>query len=155
MKDNRREFIKKGAALAALSALGMGCNTIVESKPQANVKWPPTEGPNTPKLILTCPLNATPEYMRKLKQIGIDHVLIQWQDGLPLPWTESGIRKVMDRFKAEGLTVFNMMLPVISNIIYNREGRDMEIKQVQNSLRAAGAAGLPIVEYNFYSNVSI
>jgi len=163
MKNNRRDFIKKSASLtAAISVSGLSVCTGSGKKDDATensqssspkkVQWPITDGPDTPKLILTCPREATPEYMRMLKQIGIDYVLIQWQDGLPLPWTETGIRIIMDRFKAEGLTVLNMMLPVISKIIYNRDGRDEEIKQVQDSLRAAGAAGLPILEYNFYAH---
>ena len=163
MNNNRRDFIKKSASLtAAISVSGLSACTGTGKKGDASensqgsspkkVQWPILDGPDTPKLILTCPREATPEYMRMLKQIGIDYVLIQWQDGLPLPWTESGIRTIMDRFKAEGLTVFNMMLPVVSNSIYNREGRDEEIKQVQDSLRAAGAAGLPIIEYNFYAH---
>jgi mannonate dehydratase len=45
-----------------------------------------------------------------------------------------------------------MMLPGISSIIYNKPGRDEEIKLVQDSIRAAGAAGLPIIEYNFYAH---
>jgi mannonate dehydratase len=58
----------------------------------------------------------------------------------------------MDRFKAEGLTVINMMIGDHPHTIYGREGRDQEIKQIQDSLRAAGAVGLPIVEYNFYAH---
>jgi mannonate dehydratase len=158
MKDNRRDFLKKSASVAAtLSVAGLtGCSgsgkEVKKDLPQKVVQWPILDGPDTPKLILTCPREAPPEYMRMLKQIGIDYVLTQWQDGLSLPWTESGLRTIIDRFKAEGLTVFNMMLPVISKTIYNREGRDEEIKKVQDSLRAAGAAGIPIVEYNFYAH---
>lgn len=161
MKNNRRDFIRKSASMAAVISVSglIGCAgsdkdgiKLKQGSIVKKVQWPIIAGPDDPKFILTCPFDATPEYMRMLKQIGIDYVLIQWQDGLPLPWTENGIRTVMDRFKAEGLTVFNMMLPVISNIIYNREGRDKEIKQVQDSLRAAGKASLPIVEYNFYAH---
>ncbi len=155
MKNNRRDFIKKSASLAAgvtvtgLSACTGSDKKEIENVTRKGVEWPLPEGPDTPKLILICPGNASPDYMRMLKQIGIDHVLM---GGPALPWTESGLRTIMDRFKAEGLTVFNMMLPVISKIIYNREGREEEIKQVQDSLIAAGAAGLPIVEYNFYAH---
>jgi mannonate dehydratase len=155
MKNNRREFIKRSASLAAgvtvtgLSACTGSDKKKIENETRNVVVWPLPENQDTPKLILICPKDATPEYMRMLKQIGIDHVLM---GGPALPWTESGLRTIMDRFKPEGLTVLNMMLPVISKIIYNREGRDEEIKQVQDSLVAAGAAGLPIVEYNFYAH---
>lgn len=156
----RRDFIKKSASLtAALSVSGLSSWAgsgikdsdlgTLQRNPFKKVQWPILEGPDTPKIILTCGRDATNENMRLLKQIGADYLLM---GGPPLPWTESGLRNIMERFKPEGLTVLNMMLPGISNIIYNRAGRDEEIKQVQDSLRAAGAAGLPIVEYNFYAH---
>src|SRR3546814_201463 len=72
--------------------------------------------------------------------------------GPSIPWTEEGLRKTMDAYKAEGLTVINMMIGGHPNTIYGREGRDEEIKKIQDSLRAAGKAGLPVVEYNFYAH---
>ena len=160
MKNYRRDFIKKSAALtAALSVSGLSSwagpgikdsdSGTLGGKDLKKVKWPVLEGPDTPKIILFCNSDATPENMRMLKQIGADYILM---GGPPLPWTESLLRNIMDRFRAEGLTVLNMMLPEIANIIYNRAGRDEEIKKVQDSLRAAGAEGLPIVEYNFYAH---
>jgi mannonate dehydratase len=152
--DDRRHFLKKGASLAAALSLG-GFSAAETAKPAATptgtkkVKWPVLEGPDTPKLTLNCPSNATQARMRMHKQFGNDYVLM---GGPPLPWTESGLRAIMDRFQVEGLTVINMMLPTLSTIIYRREGRDDEIQKVQDSLRAAGAAGLPIVEYNFYAH---
>ena len=83
------------------------------------------------------------------KQFGDDYVHMS---GPQLPWTEAGLRTIMDSFTAGGLTVCNMMLPGIAAIIYNREGRDDQIQKVQDSLRAAGAVGLPVVEYNFYGH---
>jgi mannonate dehydratase len=154
--DNRRHFLKKSASLAAALSLG-GVSVGSTAKPPLSttgagpkkVKWPVLEGPDTPKLTLNCPSNATQARMRMHKQFGDDYVLM---GGPPLPWTESGLRAIMDRFQAEGLTVINMMLPTLTTIIYRREGRDDEIQKVQDSLRAAGAAGLPIVEYNFYAH---
>ncbi|MGC1461856.1 MAG: mannonate dehydratase [Terracidiphilus sp.] len=113
------------------------------------VAWPVLEGPDTPKLTQSVSANATPEEMRMHKQFGDDYVLM---GGPRLPWTQEGLRAIMDRFQAEGLTVINMMLPSLADIIYARPGRDEQIAKVQDSLRAAGAAGLPIVEYNFYGH---
>jgi mannonate dehydratase len=160
MKNNRRDFLKKSASLtAAISVSGLNACTgsgkreddsvPSHSTTSKKVQWPLLEGPDTPKIILSSSSNATPEEMRMLKQIGADYILM---GGPALPWTESGLGTIMNRFKAEGLTVLNMMLPGMAKIIYNREGRDEEIRQVQDSLRAAGAAGLPIVEYNFYAH---
>ena len=45
-----------------------------------------------------------------------------------------------------------MMISGFPNTIYGRPGRDEEIAQVKQSLEAAGAAGVPVVEYNFYAH---
>lgn len=164
MKGNRRNFIKKGTSLAALSAIGIGTSgwaglsgcknsrtsiTAGSDETQKKVEWPVTEGPDTPKLCAGISRNAEKGDMRKLKQIGIAHVLM---GGGPIPWKESELRATMDRFGEEGLTVLNMMIGGFPNTIYGREGRDEEIENVQESIRAAGAAGLPVVEYNFYAH---
>jgi mannonate dehydratase len=87
---------------------------------------------------------------RRIKQLGVRNVL----GGGPgqLPWTEEGIRAIMDRYKPEGITVGNMMINVSNNIIYGRPERDADIEKLQASLVAAGKAGLPVVEYNFYAH---
>jgi mannonate dehydratase len=152
--NSRRNFLKSSASLAAalsISSAGAGAaakRSASDSAPK-KVKWPVLEGPETPKLTLNIPTNATEARMRMHKQFGDDYVHM---GGPPLPWTETGLRAIMDRFQAEGLTVINMMLPTITAIIYKREGRDDQIQQVQDSLRAAGTAGLPVVEYNFYAH---
>lgn len=151
MKNNRRDFIKKSAALAALSITGLNaCTKVKKSGSNENnklVEWPVIEGPNTPKLCFGGARDA--DTMRQLKQIGVDYALA---GGGPIPWKEEGLRTIIDRYKAEGLTVINLMIGDINNIIYGREGRDAEITKVQESLVAAGAVGLPVVEYNFYAD---
>lgn len=115
----------------------------------AAAEWPITAGANAPKMCLGSSPKATVAEMRKIKQLGVDHVLM---GGPPIPWTEETLRGIMDRFKAEGLTVINMMIGGHPNTIYGREGRDEEIRHIQDSLRAAGKVGLPVVEYNFYAH---
>jgi mannonate dehydratase len=87
--------------------------------------------------------------MRRLKQIGVDYVLM---GGPRIPWQEDEIRATLEHFKKGGLTVCNMMIGGFPNTIYGRPGRDEEIEQVRQSIRAAGRAGLPVVEYNFYAH---
>jgi mannonate dehydratase len=164
MNINRRKFIKNGTSLAALSAIGIGTSDMAGLSGRKNshtsttsglveayneVEWPIPEGPNTPKLCAGIPRNAEKREMRMMKQIGITHVLM---GGGPIPWKEDELRATMDRFKEEGLTVLNMMIGGFTNTIYGRKGRDEEIEKVQASIRAAGATGLPIVEYNFYAD---
>ncbi len=108
------------------------------------------EGPSTPKLCLGVgPSDINETGMRRLKQIGIDHVLM---GGPPIPWTEDSLRSLMDRLKAGGLALGNLMIGGFPNTLYGRPGRDEEIEKIRDSIRAAGRAGLPVVEYNFYAH---
>ncbi len=122
---------------------------ITFSSASLEAPTPIADNPNTPRLCVGASRDADEKVMRQIKQIGVDYVLM---GGPPIPWTEEGLRAIMDRFKANGLTVINMMIGGHPNTIYGREGRDAEIKNIQDSLRAAGAAGLPVVEYNFYAD---
>lgn len=90
--------------------------------------------------------------MRRLKQIGVDCVLM---GGPPIPWEESAIRETMDKLKQGGLTLCNMMIAGFPNTIFGRRGRDEEIEKIRQSISAAGKAGLPVVEYNFYAHRAV
>jgi mannonate dehydratase len=159
MKNNRRDFINKSSSIAAaISIAGLGGYTalaeksgkkIITDKPEETIEWPIADNPDTPRICVGVSMDADKKVMRKIKQIGIDYVLM---GGPEIPWTEEGLRTIMNRFKENGLTVINMMIGGHPNTIYGREGRDAEIKDIQDSLRAAGAAGLPVVEYNFYAD---
>lgn len=147
MKSNlsRRHVLKTlgaGLLLPAFPAILKGQS----SKPG---KWPILEGPDTPKLCLGASRTADKGMMRMIKQLGVDHVLM---GGPQTPWTEESLREIMDRFETHGLKVINMMIGGFPNAIYGRKGRDEEIEILQKSLRAAGNAGLPVVEYNFYAH---
>lgn len=159
MKDNRRDFIKKSTTLMSAIAAG-GISVYAQTSKQKNVtsqdqsgskevEWPIPENPDTPKLCVGVSQNADVNEMRQTKQMGADYVLM---GGPEIPWTESKLRSIINPFKAEGLTVINMMIGGHPNSIYGREGRDEEIRKIQDSLRAAGAVGLPVVEYNFYAH---
>lgn len=117
--------------------------------PGAAVSWPRMESPTTPKLCMISGANPTERAMRRMRQIGVDHAILS---GPRIPWDESELRAIMERHKAGGMTVGNMMIAGFPNAIYGRPGRDEEIENVQKSLRAAGRAGLPVVEYNFYAH---
>jgi mannonate dehydratase len=87
--------------------------------------------------------------MRRVKQLGVDHVAM---GGPAIPWQETEIRARMERLKTGGLTLGNMMIGGFPNTIYGKPGRDQEIDKVRQSIRAAGKAGLPVIEYNFYAH---
>jgi mannonate dehydratase len=62
---------------------------------------------------------------------------------------------MVDKLKASGVTLGNLMIGGFSNTIYGRPGRDEEIEKVRQSIQAAGQAGIPVVEYNFYAHRAI
>lgn len=161
MKENRREFIRKSTSLAAAVAVsGLGASTAstgkeksisVSASPQTHsgvVEWPVVFGAEKPKLCVGMSHGDRNE-MRQYKQIGVDWVLT---GGPAVPWTVKSLREIMDPFREEGLSVINMMIGGNQKIIYGLEGRDKEIRDIQDSIIAAGAAGLPVIEYNFYAH---
>src|SRR5712664_976438 len=134
----------------------IGATTLsTPAVPGAQISERRAEGRDTPKICLESgggSLSAghlDAAGMRRVKQLGVDHVLM---GGPSIPWEESRIRSVMDGLKSGGLTLGNMMIYGFPNAIYGRPGRDEEIEKVQQSIRAAGKAGLPVVEYNFYAH---
>jgi mannonate dehydratase len=87
--------------------------------------------------------------MRRLKQIGVDYVLT---GGPKIPWNEADIRARIDQFKAGGLTLCNLMISGFDDVIWGREKADEQTAHVMASITAAGKAGLPVIEYNFYAH---
>ncbi len=135
---------------AGAAALAPAAVRAAAAKP-----WPIVEGPGTPKLCLgmgdggrTGPGQEEAGY-RRIKQLAVDYVL---GGGPRIPWEEAELRKRMDALKAHGLTICNLMIGGFPNTIYGRPGRDEEIEKVIQSIRAAGKAGLPVIEYNFYAH---
>jgi mannonate dehydratase len=116
--------------------------------PAPSRSWPVAEGADTPKICLGSAARDEAG-IRRLKQIGVDHVLT---GGPPIPWQEPDLRARIESLKAGGLTLYNLMIAGFSKAIYGRPGRDEEIDKVRQSIRAAGKAGLPVVEYNWYAH---
>ena len=142
---SRRGLLASGAALAASSAL------------PANALGMPQEGPDTPKLTMYIAGPPQDAEMRKVKQIGINVVDIP--DMPPIPWTAELLRGWMDKMKTQGLSLGIVMTPWFDKdhmephwlkIVHGLPGRDVEINKFKDCLQAAGKAGLPVVEYNFF-----
>jgi mannonate dehydratase len=116
-------------------------------------KGMPQEGPTTPKIA--APMNfrdISDKAIRSVRQIGVDHVLM---GGPRMPWTEAQLSDCVKKLKDGGITLGNMMIAGFPNTIYGRPGRDEEIEQLKSSIRAAGKAGMPLIEYNFYAHRAI
>ncbi|MPY89047.1 MAG: TIM barrel protein [Luteitalea sp.] len=135
----------------------VGAAALVSSAPRSralaalpDVSQMPSESKDTPKICLGLWGKADDAAMRAVKQIGVDSVL----SGGPrqIPWEESEIRSRIDQFKAAGLTLCNMMISGFRDVIWGKPGADQQIENVIKSIRAAGAAGLPVIEYNFYAH---
>jgi mannonate dehydratase len=147
MKVNfsRRKMMKSVGATALLTPLTHG----------VGVRGLRGEGGDTPKICLEMGdgrLSAgglDEAGMRRVKQLGVDDVLM---GGPPIPWREDQVRAIMDRLKSAGLALGNMMIAGFPNAICGRPGRDEEIENLRQSIRVAGRAGLPVVEYNFYAH---
>ncbi len=142
---SRRKAIQSVGAAAVLAPFA----------PRAAVPELHFEGPGTPKICLEMGPSRLAAGkldeagMRRIKQLGVDHVLM---GGPPIPWNREQIRSVMESLKAGGLTLGNMMISGFPNTLFGRPGRDEEIEKVRHSIREAGAAGLPVIEYNFYAH---
>src|SRR5579871_4519519 len=137
-----------------LRTAGAGALFLPPAWPDA-IPGPRSEGSDTPKICLEAGGGALsaggpePAGMRRVKQLGVDHVLM---GGPRIPWEEGRVRALMERFRTGGLELGNMMIGGFPKTIYGQPGRDEEIDKVRQSLRAAGRAGLPVVEYNFYAH---
>jgi mannonate dehydratase len=87
--------------------------------------------------------------MRRVKQLGVDYVVT---GGPRIPWDEADVKSRIDTLKSGGLTLFNMMIGGFPKTLRGQPGRDEEIEKVIASIRTAGRAGLPVIEYNFYAH---
>jgi len=144
----RRRAVAAPALLPSLAGFGFAAAP-------AGTTWPIEEGPTTPKLCLELSggrLSAgqiNEAGMRRVRQLGVTHVLA---GGPRIPWDETELRKRIEAHKAAGITLYNLMIGGFPNTIYGRPGRDEEIDKVRQSIRAAGRAGLAVIEYNFYAH---
>src|SRR5499427_7455804 len=141
----------------------MGATTLSASLPIAKVRSSPardndeSETSRIPKIALELsrmgPYFATGAVdeagMRRVKQLGVNDVLM---GGPFIPWLELDLRALIDKLKTGGLTLGNLMIAGFPKTLYGKPGRDEEIEKVLLSIRAAGRAGLPVIEYNFYAH---
>jgi mannonate dehydratase len=67
------------------------------------------------------------------------------------PWKEADLRRMKETVERAGLKLGNLMLHDFRRAILGRPGADEDIALVQESIRVAGRAGIPIVEYNWYA----
>jgi mannonate dehydratase len=97
--------------------------------------------------------------LRWAAQLGLDALALPGHLADPDKlgyWTETNCRAIAARTQSAGLEVGIMMLHnVTQRIILGQPGRDEDIAKVNRSLVAAGAAGDPVGEYNFYNHRAV
>ncbi len=92
-----------------------------------------------------------PAAYQRIRQLGVTHLL-----GVNVGnWTEESIRNAIDTAKQHGLVAYNAMINLPASVIYGRESRAKDMEPFLASIQAAGKAGLPVVEYNFYAHRAI
>src|SRR5215475_815607 len=101
MKLTRRNLFGATAAAALAS-------------PKARAAMPANrfEGKDTPKICLITgdggAAGGQEATAKRIKQLGVDHVIAA--AGGPIPWTEAGLKQVLDGWKQYGLAVGNIMI---------------------------------------------
>jgi mannonate dehydratase len=148
-----RRGLFKGIASAALTPAFLPVAALAQSgeKPWWLGNGMPQEGKGTPKIASAINLRdgVTDHEIRGVTEIGVTHVL---SGGPALPWEADKLKATVDQLKAGGVSLGNLMINGFPNTIYGKPGRDEEIDKVSQSIQAAGKAGIPVVEYNFYAH---
>ena len=151
--DLSRRNLMKGLATTALTPalLRVMASGQSQEKPWWLGDGMPQEGSDTPKIASAIDLanGLTESAIRSVVQLGVYHVL---SGGPALPWTAAELQRWVDKLKAHGVTLGNLMISGFPNTLYGRPGRDEEIEKVRQSIQAAGQAGIAVVEYNFYAH---
>lgn len=114
----------------------------------AQADWTPARTEGAFKICLNAG-NRDDAILRNFKQIGVDSVVLT---GPEIPWTTESLRGLMNRFQPLGLSVANLMIVGFNDVIWGGKEAEAQIDRVVQSIRAAGKAGLPVIEYNFYAH---
>jgi len=152
LRVSRRRLLA-GAGAAALGGVLRPLAVLAQEgkKPWWLGDGMPQESATTPKIACAIDLRGgvTEAAIRGVAQLGVTHVL---SGGPAIPWTVNQLQPLMDRLKAAGVTLGNLMIGGFPKTLYGKPGRDEEIDKVRQSIEAAGKVGLPVVEYNFYAH---
>jgi mannonate dehydratase len=136
-----------------MQAAGIAALAPVPQGRAATMPVPRFEGPDTPKICLISGDGGggadAEAGAKRIKQLGVNHVIT---GAGRIPWTEDDLKAILERYRGWGLAVGNIMISGFNNAIYARPGRDEDIDKVIQSVRAAGKAGLPVIEYNWYAH---
>lgn len=143
--------------VAATGAILRGSRVDAMRRRQAATGMP-QEGATTPHLCLgpIADRELTPDGIRRYTQLGLSHIIL---NGGGFPWEADALRAKVRVLRENGLTVGDIGLPwsgsagaAMREIVGAGPGRNQAIEEICRSIRAAAAAGIPLVEYNFYAH---
>jgi mannonate dehydratase len=159
MKENRREFIKKGGALAALSLTGVsrGMNEMKGSESDRSDLLSEKRSGNASgkagmKVALQAPSEPDEKGLAFIQQLGIDHVVLN-TDGTKASYEYYYSRRKL--YDAAGIKVYafgNSSVHNVDAIVLNLPERDTKIAEYINHIRNLGKAGIPYTTYAHMAN---
>jgi mannonate dehydratase len=158
MKDNRRDFLKKGGAMAAVTlAATYGCTTKPsepEKKQGSLVKdtaFNPKKEPYI-KIAYQAPPEPTPDDITYIQQLGVDHVVL-WTDAQKASYEYYNSRREL--YSQAGIKVYGFGNWDVHNqdkITLGLPGRDEKIEEYLTHLRNLGKAGINYTTYAHMAN---
>lgn len=158
MKNNRREFIKKGTALAALSVVGIrsGNSDLMAVTENNNSVSGRDSGKSASGPVMKIALQAKPEPeendIKFIQQMGVDQVVL-WTDASKSSAEYYSSRKQL--YKAAGINVFGFGNSSVHNqdaIVLNLPERDAKIEEYKTHLVNLGKAGIHYTTYAHMGN---
>jgi mannonate dehydratase len=156
MSDNRRDFIKKSVALAALSATGIGSAfagvTDPELRDRMEALAQQAKGKSTIRIIMQPNARAPQDTLKLYKQMGIEDVTV-WID--PPHDTAEYYIDTKKYFADAGINVYCMGNGAVHNqdkLVLNLPGRDEKIEEYKKHLRNLGKAGITYTTYAHMGN---
>ncbi|RII17765.1 Mannonate dehydratase [Streptomyces sp. YIM 130001] len=163
--SSRRSFLKRGSTGAAAAALAVSSGAFAagtasassparaagaDGAPFPQLNWPEEvrEGAATPKLCQWMSRNPDEATVRRWRQAGVTGALVT--DTPEVPWNAAELMKDRKRLEDRGMHVTAYLISAPDSVVRGEDGRDRAIEDIKTSLRAAGRAGIPVVEYNWY-----
>lgn len=156
MSDNRREFLKKGATLAAISVAGVGTATA-DGRHESEVRAAAAMAAAMPnkskfKIAVQSPPEPTEDNLAFYKQMGIDQTVL-WTSGKNANAEYYSSRKKL--FGDNGINVYGFGNRDVHNqdkIVLNLPGREEKIEEYKTHLRNLGKAGITYTTYAHMGN---
>jgi mannonate dehydratase len=158
MKNNRRDFIKKGTALAAVSLTGLSsCKNIVsgtDNNPDDFLKNKSTFPLKEPfmKIAYQAPAEPSETDIRFIQQMGVDYVVLG-TNAEKSSYEYYNSRRLL--YDAAGIKVYgfgNRDVHNMEEVTLNLPGRDAKIEEYKTHIRNLGKAGIPYTTYAHMGN---